>query len=254
MGIAKERHRLEDQFRTASQELACALLPTLTLEEIERARIYTGLDFLQPSLLNGLSIKQEQLQNERRELEQQPNFDTDPKVLQSVTEDERQRLQDHQAALLPLLRTCLGHPRFSHLLRAGYGTSKYGFPFWRMSYYRDRKAAEELCQRTSHTSFSALLHDYHSANQAYESLSLKLEGLNSHTPSARQLWRDLGRQIEQLEQSHLSTVRTRITLALLKGGSIWKSLAAAELPLQCHELYSFARSIRQQLETQQEAF
>ncbi len=250
MDRLKKRHLLEDQLRTATQALAAGLITRLTVAEIEQARQWTGLEFLQPSLMNSLEAERGQLEIERRELEQEPDFHTDPQIVRDQAEQERQRIKDHQAALLPLLRTCLGHPRFTQLLRSGFGTPKYGCPFWRMSFYRDRQAADEICKRTNHKTFSSLLDDYHSANQAYESLENKLEGLSEPPPTSRQRWTALGRRITHMEQIHLNTVHTRITLALLKGGSVpvWADLEQADLPDTCNGLYQKARSLRDLLE------
>lgn len=250
MDRLKKRHLVEDQVRTATQALAAGLITKMTVAHLEQARQWTGLEFLQPSLMNSLESERGQLEVERRELEQEPDFHIDPKIVREQSELEKQRIKDHQAALLPLLRTCLGHPRFTQLLKSGFGTPKYGCPFWRMSFYRDRQAADEICRRTNHKTFSSLLDDYHSANQAYESLANKLEGLGEPPQTSRQRWTAIGRRITHMEQIHLNTVHTRITLALLKGGPVpvWSNLEQADLPDTCKGLYQTARSLRDQLE------
>lgn len=238
--------RVEDLLRQEVSELSMRLLPGL--DQLESAYRCTGLEFLKPSSLEALAAERAELERRRAELEMHPEFNVPVTQSERQNAAERRRLQEHQAALLPLIRICHGHPRFAHLLRSGYGTGRYSTPFWRLSYYTDRKAAAELCQLTGKKNFTALLRDYHSANDSYDTLSHRLEDLKNLPPGPRQEWEHLGKRLQGLEPLHLSTCQTRIQLALLKGGPCWKALENADLPPDTRRIVESTGLLKDQLD------
>ena len=238
--------RVEDLFRQEALELARRLLPDLS--QREQAYEATGLDFLQPLLMELLAAERQQLEERRALLEQDPDFSTPVSESRRLAAEELRRIQEHQAALVPLLRICHGHPRFAHLLDSGYGTGRYGVPFWRLSYYADRKAASEICQRAGKKNFSALLRDYQSANESYDVLHDRLEQIQQRPPTPRQEWEQLGRRLENLERVHLSTAQSRIQLALLKGGPCWDVLSRVTLDAEMRRLVEATGLLRDQLD------
>jgi len=239
--------RIEDLLRQETQELAQRLLPDLA--QLERAHHATGLDFLEPGAFQqNLERQRRQLQQRREALQQDPDFSRPISDSQRLAAAERKRLQEHQAALVPLIQICHRHPRFAQLLKNGYGTGRYATPFWRMSYYADRKAAAELCQLTGKKNFATLLRDYQSANEAFDVLHGRLQDLQRKSVSARQEWESLGTQLETLDRLALSTAQTRLQLALLKGGSCWQILEKAGLDRELRGLVDSTRLLLDQLE------
>jgi hypothetical protein len=238
--------RVEDLLRQETHELSLRLLPGL--EQLGKAHEYTGLDFLKPSFLDILTREREQLEQRRAELEGAPDFHVPVSESQRLAAAERRRIQEHQAALVPLIRICHSHPRFAELLRNGYGTGRYATPFWRLSYYADRKAAAELCQKAGKKNFAALLRDYHSANDSYDVLHERLEDLQERPPTPRQQWEQLGRRLQELESVHLSTAQSRIQLALLKGGPCWAALQGAPLSPDVKQLVEATGLLKDQLD------
>ncbi|MBN9418199.1 hypothetical protein ABS71_07395 [bacterium SCN 62-11] len=248
LGLRDQIARLEDQLRQENQVLALALLPSLDTEVVALAQRRTGLSFLLPSLFEILAAERRELEERRRHLESLPEFAVPIRESQRLTQDEIRRIREHQAALVPLIRECHGHPRFALLLRLGYGTGRYSTPFWRLSFYADRSAAEELCRRTGKKNFAALLRDYESAMDSYETLNGRLDSLKTGPPPPRLEWEQRGRQLEELAGTQLITQRARLQLALFKGGAIWRVLEQSGLEPELARLVQAAGLLRDQLE------
>lgn len=228
--LREQIHACEDELRQATQTLASRLLPLLDVPSLDCCRRFTGLDFLSSQLLEHVQREQAELQEQQRRLEQDPQFDACPKLHAELHQEEQERISRHRAALLPLLQACHGHPRFQQLVRSGFGTPRYTTPFWRLSFYADRSAAAELCQRTGKKSWTDLLHDYQAAAESYDVLSERLQDLGTTRPrTPREQWELLDRRLQALHALHLQTARSRLQLALLKGGGIWACLERAEI-------------------------
>jgi hypothetical protein len=240
--------RVEDSYRQETRRLALALLPSLEPEVVARAHRSTGLSFLLPSLFEILAAERRQLEERRLHLEGLPEYQVSVSESQRLTQAEVKRIREHQAALTPLIRECHGHPRFATLLRLNYGTARYSTPFWRLSFYADRKAAEELCRRTGKKNFAALRYDYESAMDSYETLNGRLDSLKSGPPPARLEWEQRGRQLEELARTQLNTQQARLQLALFKGGPIWAILENSGLQAELAQLLEAAGLVRDQLE------
>ncbi|MBS2034900.1 hypothetical protein JST97_07925 [bacterium] len=240
--------RVEDQLRHEAQKLSVHLLPSLDPEVVALAQQRTGLSFLLPTLFDILGQEREQIEARRRELEALPEFGLSVSESQRLTQAELKRIRDHQAALVPLIRECHGHPRFALLLKLGYGTRAYSTPFWRLSFYADRRAAEELCRRTGKKNFAALLRDYEAAMDSYDTLNGRLESLKSGPPPPRLEWEQRGRQLEELAATQLVTQQARLQLALLKGGPIWSRLEKTKLEPELAILVESTGLLRDQLE------
>lgn len=240
--------RAEDLLRQECQELSLRLLPSLEREVVALAQRRTGLSFLQPVLFDILEGERRQIEERRQQLESLPEFNLSVSESQRLTQAELKRIRDHQLALIPLIRECHGHPRFALLLRNGYGTGRYCIPFWRLSFYADRRAAEELCRRTGKKNFAALLRDYETAIDSYETLNGRLDDLKSGPPPARLEWEQRGRQLEDLTQTQLVTQQARVQLALFKGGAIWSHLEKSGLDPELARLVESTGLLRDQLD------
>jgi hypothetical protein len=247
--LREEIAACEDQLREATRVLAARLLPSLDQSTLDRCRLQTGLDFLNAQLLQHLAQERTDLEHQKSCLEKHPQYEGCPKLHAELHAEEQGRLSSHRAALIPFLRACEGHPRFARLLRSGYGTARYDTPFWRLSFYSDRAAATELCQRTGKKSWAALLHDYETAAESYEVLSERLRELSQVRPrTPREEWESLERRLQSLSALHLQTAQSRLQLALLKGGEIWSRLQATELESSLHEAVLHAGLLHDQLQ------
>lgn len=229
--IRQQIEKVEDRLRAQALESACALLPNLEENSLARAAQWTGLDFLRDSILEHIEREEKEIALRQRELEQHPDFKLDIREVYAEVEAEKRRLEEHQRSLKPLIATCNGHPRFAQLVRDGYGTSRYKTPFWRFSYHSDRQAARELCKRTGKATFAALLEEYYAAGESLGVLQERIKHVDQiprRTPKKE--WQQLEERKLGLEKLHLGTARSRIQLALLRQGPIWKSLKQAKMP------------------------
>ena len=92
------------------------------------------------------------------------------------------------------------HPRLARLLEAGYGTSRYAVPFWRMSYYADWKAGDEILERfPGKKEFAEVLAEYLEAVRTLETYDPKLESLKAEFTAGVQLEEELGASRQGLE-------------------------------------------------------
>lgn len=231
--------QIEDRLRAQALELARGLLPDLENETLERAALWTGLEFLKDSVRQHLQRDELEIRHRQAELEQHSDFAKDIREVYAEAEQEKGRLLEHQGALKPLVLACQGHPRFAQLMRSGYGTRDYKVPFWRYSYHQDKQAARELCQRTGKKNFAQLREDYLSALESLGILQERLKNVaQAPLRSPRKEWQALEERRQGLVRLHLGTAHSRIQLALLRKGPIWHALARASLPPE----------LRQQLE------
>ena len=251
--LSELRQRIEgaeDRLRREAQELARVLLPELSEEALQRARRWTGLDFLGPNLLENVERDRRDIETSRCELESHPDFARSPAAQIEAIETERQRLEGHKQALVPLLRACEADPRFTELVKKGYGTGRYRSAFWRLSFYRDRSDARDLCRRAGKKSFAELVEDYRQAVESFDVLQQRLQELKSaYQRSPRKLWEQLGQRLDKLEAVHLNTAQSRLQLALIKGGNVWGQLErSGDLPRDLKLAVNSACLLHDQLE------
>lgn len=243
-----QRERTENFLRQETLKLAKILLPGLDPEVVKSAQRRTGLSFLSQETLDLLASEGQQLEERRRELENMPEFQLSPAEAKRSAREEREHLQEYQATLTAVVQQCLAHPRFQLLLESGYGTSRYNTPFWRYSFYLDRRAASELCAATGKKDFKALLEEYQTAQDSLQSLKARAQRLSEDKPGPREEWQQRGRQLEQLRAGQLSTLQTRIQLALLKGGEVWLALKSSQPDMEMVQMLGSIERLRDQLE------
>lgn len=249
MSSAREQMaRTEDFLRQESLKLAKLLLPGLESEVVSAAHQRTGLSFLSSANLEVLFSERQQLEARRRELEGMPEFPLSPAEARRTAQEELGRIQEYQVALGSIVQQCQAHPRFQTLLELGYGTSRYSTPFWRYSFYLDRRAASELCASTGKQDFQTLREEYESAADSLQSLQARQQRLSSSGASPREEWEQCGRQLAKLQANQLSTLQTRIQLALLKGGEIGQVLKASNPGIECIRILGSIERLRDQLE------
>ncbi len=250
LDLRQRIEKLEDRLRSQARTLASQLLPDLSDEALSRAQRWTGLDFLGPAFRQHVERDRQDILNRRRELESHPDFSKSAEEQIESIETERQRLEGHKEALLPLLRACEAHPRFGELLKKGYGTQRYRTAFWRLSFYRDRSVARELCRRTGKKTFQELIDDYRQAVESFEVLQQRLQELKSaYQKSPRKQWELLGQRLESLDSVHLNTAQSRIQLALLKGGQVYRCLEqSSEMPRDLRLALEESRLLHDQLD------
>lgn len=154
----REVSSLVNRQETALSELAAAMLPSLTPESIEAAIGLSGyrtfaivnpaIELQKAQHKLGEQIRDRAVQIERRahDIERLPEFENRLLLRAPRTGTltrEIAELEEFREPLCEVLRRC-EHPRMERLLESKYGLPEYSVPFWRLSYFSDWKAGDEI--------------------------------------------------------------------------------------------------------------
>ncbi len=187
-----ERGGLEQSAQQADIDLGRALLPDVSSAAVERAVTLTGYTPLR-DMSGTLEAERAQLSATVARLEADPRF-RDRELLRhprtGTLSTQIAQLQDMRATLTPTLEAC-DHSRMATLLENGYGTPDYRVGFWRLSYYRDWEAADEIVARMKKASFAEVIPEFTRARDAAGELESELSRLASEVQAG-----------EALEQEH----------------------------------------------------
>ncbi len=122
------------------------LLPDLSPASLKRTANSTGaLGGADPEAM--IEERRQEIAAEMAEIRADEDVTTIPQRLNGLGE----RIDELKRALNPLrsfLRSAR-HERLDHLLDVGYGTPEYDVPWWRVSYYSDWKAGDEILEATA---------------------------------------------------------------------------------------------------------
>jgi len=126
-------------------------------------------------------------------------------------------LREHEEHLAPLdavLRRA-EHPRLDHLLACGYGTPDYDVGWWRLSYYRDWEAGDEVLEQfPDHEEDFGRFRDYYlELVRAAEALRAEVERLRAEVRAGEDLeveHRDTLAAIQTAPQRALDHARQRL--------------------------------------------
>lgn len=151
-GVVGERNQ-------AMADFAAALLPALTPEAIDQAVKRTGCQALvQADPLAQLTRERGEAEARLAALDADPRY-RDRELLRAPRTGTLVRhveeLRDFRGPLAQTIETA-GHPRLARLLETGYGTGAYPVGWWRLSYYSDWKAADEILERFPGKHFAQL--------------------------------------------------------------------------------------------------
>ena len=198
----------------AGAELAAAMLPALTPEAIEGAVRLTGYAPLrQNDPIAARERERATLQARLGEIEAEPRYrDREllraPRIGSLVREVDE--LEEFRAPLVQVW-TLSAHPRRDRLLAVGYGTDKYSVGWWRMSYYGDWKAGDELLARfPKHGSFAELRAELVSTRDTLAVYDTRLAELREQIAISEALEREHGERTDalaSLEARHLEAAQ-----------------------------------------------
>ncbi len=136
--------------QAARTELVQALFPALTAEAVARAADWSGyLGLRQQDPLAERASIEARLLARIPEIEAEPAFRDRVALRDPDTGTLTRELAEAREHLRPLAEVVARaeHPRLTVLLTAGYGTKEYGVAWWRLSYYSDWKAGDEVLER-----------------------------------------------------------------------------------------------------------
>lgn len=186
-----------------TEELTRALLPELTPEALASAARATGFPgLLQQDFVGRAETERRALEARVAGIEADPRW-RDRKLLRDPVVGRLTRaiaeLEEFREPFASVVARCR-HPRLARLLETGYGTPRYAVPFWRMSYYADWKAGDEILERfEGKGDFAAVLAEYLEAARTLETYDPKIASLREEVAAGARLEEELGACRQGLE-------------------------------------------------------
>ena len=208
---------LNQRAEAALSDLCAAVLTELEPTALQRAVHLTGyVPLIQNDPIAAMTKKRQSMNERIAEIAADRKY-RDRLLLRAprigMLTREIAELEEFRTPLQDMLDKCQ-HPRLPRLLETGYGTPAYSVGFWRMSYYADWKAADEICERFDNKrTFAELRTDYKAAQDAVAVYDSKLEKLRAEVRHGEFLEHehdDLLRKIENLPQTFLQDLRGQL--------------------------------------------
>ena len=208
------RAELVKRREAALDEMTKALVPCFIAESFASAARATGFPGLvQKDFPGQAEAERRRLTDRIALIEADPRY-RDRRLLRDPGVGTLTRaiaeLQEFREPFALVVERCR-HPRLARLLEVGYGTSRYAVPFWRLSYYADWKAGDEILERSAgKKEFSEVLAEYLEAVRTLETYDPKLESLKAEFTAGVQLEEELGASREgllSLEPRYLGLAR-----------------------------------------------
>lgn len=236
----KQVSELVSRAETALTELVQTLLPDLSpqhLENVSRTVGYTRFSVANPAdqlanaqfgLQKQISDRQSQIDVRRADLEKTPEFQNRLLLRAPITGTLVREIAELTYFREPFAETLRRgeHPRMQRLLDVAYGTANYAVPFWRLSYYSDWKAADEIVAKFEPgKTFTQIREEYLGARTSVDTYDRKLAHLNGEVARGEAIEKEflsLGEEKQQFgKNTHpLQTQLQRMPEQFLKEAQI----------------------------------
>lgn len=193
----KRHQRFQARYREMTDKLLAGLLPRLdaaTLEQLAGVGFFLGDD-----LLTKMANDRQRCEEELADLAQKLGEGEEAADGEAVPQ-ELDKLEEHLNALKPFLKRCFEHPRFGQLIVEGYGTDEYPKRFWHLSYYVDRRAAQEIEELCGGRSFASIRREAVQALEASQVLKQRIESLKERQRTAETVARQRKTLQERLQR------------------------------------------------------
>ncbi len=212
---------LAGQYQRAVADLGSALLPWFTREHLAWAARVAGYAPLQnEDLLGAMEAERASLQSRLAQIEADEDFLhrellRHPRTGTLVV--RRAELVEHAAPWVAVLEAA-DHPRLERLLEVGYGTPEYAVGFWRLSYYSDWEAGDEILERFPGKTFAEVRAEVLRARETVPELQRAIADVDRRIAHGQALEHEHGQRthaLATLQERHLHAARVRLVEHLL---------------------------------------
>jgi hypothetical protein len=201
----REVSSLVSRAETALSELAAVILADLTPQAIDFAVNLTGYTTLatrspaaelaraEAKLKCQIATRSQQISARISEIERTPMFENRlllraPRTGTLVREIAE--LEEFRQPGADVLARCT-HPRLQRLLEVEYGLPSYAVPFWRLSYFSDWKAGDEIVAKfTGQKTFAEVRSEYLRAKEEVSVYDQKLDKLRAEVQAGETIERE----------------------------------------------------------------
>jgi len=213
---------LARQYDQARYDLATALLPQLDRPWLQRAIQLTGYTpFHHQDPIAGRDAERATLQAQLAQI------DADPRYAQRELHRhprtgtlfvKREELLGHRKPWAEVLDAAQ-HERLERLLEVGYGTDAYDVPFWRLSYYQDWEAGDQILEKfPGKSGFGEVRDEVLRARETVSTFDQELDTLNREISAgaAIEQQRDqVAQALASVDQRWLDFARVRMVEHLM---------------------------------------
>jgi hypothetical protein len=238
------RGELENEYRTAFNDLGASLLPTLDPQTLQWAVQVTGYAPFQSS--DPIAMREQErasLQQQLAAIENDPAFrdrelQRHPRTGTLIT--RMNELQEHRRPWAEVLQNA-AHERIERLLEVGYGTEDYKVPFWRLSYYSDWEAGDQILEKfPGKKDFGEVRKEILQARETVSTLETEILDLQRQINEGIQLEQrhaELSQALASVDERYLSGARAKLAEHMLGIEPKWMNPRLANAPnVQLHYL------------------
>lgn len=217
------RRSVAEARAAAAAELGAALLPALDPGALAAAANLTGhLALVNEDPIGAMQRERVALERRIVEIEREPDY-ADRELLRApgsgtLTREEARLRYLSQELEVELAR--FEHPRLGRLVNVDYGLETYDVPWWRVSYYGDWKAGDEILERfPDMQTFAEVRSEYTRFLASMEDTGSRLAAIVTQIEAGAALEREMDgarEALATLETRHLAAAREGLVTHLLE--------------------------------------
>lgn len=217
-----DRDELGRQYQQSIADFGTALLPQLDPAWLQYVVQLTGYSpFRHQDPIVGRETERAQLTAQLQQIEADPRFAQRELLRHPRTGTlfvKREELLGHRKPWADVLEAAQ-HPRLQRLLEVGYGTEQYDVPFWRLSYYQDWEAADEILEKfAGKNGFGEVRDEVLRARETVSTFDQEIDVLNRQIAEGAAIEHQhtqIGQSLQTIDQRWLEHVRGRLVEHLM---------------------------------------
>jgi hypothetical protein len=225
---ARVRSELEEQIKQANNDLGVAILPTLDAASVARAVHLTGYTpFQHQDPVTAREQERHAIAAQLQTIASNPAYANRELLRHPRTGSlnvRREELLGHRKPWAEVLEAA-DHPRLDRLLEVQYGTDAYAVPFWRLSYYQDWEAADEILAKfPGKATFGEVRDEIAQARETVATFDSELADVARQMAEGSALdhqYSHLYAQYQSVDERHLAGARKRLVEHLITMEAKW---------------------------------